>query len=78
MNAAGNTAVTIASDANGDMRLFVSTGGSKSGIITAFGLPDESSVVDEGGLSRRGIIGSLVLTSIVGLLYLLFMRYYRK
>ena len=78
MNAAGNTAVTIASDANGDMRLFVSTGGSKSGIITAFGLPEESSAVDEDGLSTRGIIGSLVLTSIVGVLYLLFMRYYKR
>ena len=78
MNAAGNTAVTIASDANGDMRLFVSTGGSKSGIITAFGLPEESSAVDEDGLSTRGIIGSLILTSIVGVLYLLFMRYYKR
>ena len=77
MNGAGNTAVTIASDANGDMRIFVPTGGSKSGIITAFGLPEES-LVDDGGLSRRGIIGSLVLTSIVGLLYLLFIRYYRN
>ena len=77
MNGAGNTAVTIASDANGDMRIFVPTGGSKSGIIAAFGLPEES-LVDDGGLSRRGIIGSLVLTSIVGLLYLLFIRYYRN
>jgi len=77
MNGAGNTGVTIASDANGDMRLFVATGGSKSGIITALGLPEESTV-DNDGISRRGIIGSLALTSIVGILYLVFLRFYRK
>ena len=77
MNGAGNTAVTIASDANGDMRVFVATGGSKSGIIAALGLPQMDLPEDE-GLSRRGIIGSLILTSIVGILYLLFVKYYRN
>ena len=77
MNGAGNTGVTIASDANGDMRLFVATGGSKSGIITALGLPEESTA-DNDGISRRGVIGSLALTSIVGILYLAFLRFYRK
>ena len=77
MNGAGNTGVTIASDANGDMRLFIATGGIKSGIITALGLPEESTV-DNDGISRRGIIGSLALTSIVGMLYLAFLRFYKK
>jgi len=78
MNGAGNAAVTIASDANGDMRIFVATGGSKSGIIAALGLPVVDSSEDDEGISRRGLIGSLVLTSIVGILYLLFIRYYRN
>ena len=55
MNAAGNTAVTMASDANGDMRLFVSTGGSKSGIITAFGLPEESPINEIGIVTAKTI-----------------------
>ena len=77
MNGAGNTGVTIASDANGDMRLYIATGGSKTGIITALGLPDTLTTEDE-GISRRGLIGSIALTSIVGLLYLAFLRFYRK
>ena len=59
------------------MRVFVATGGSKSGIIAALGLPQMDLPEDE-GLSRRGIIGSLILTSIVGILYLLFVKYYRN
>ena len=77
MNGAGNTGVTIASDANGDMRLYIATGGSKPGIVTALGLPDSSPTEDE-GISRRGLIGSFALTSIVGLLYLAFLRFYKK
>ena len=59
------------------MRLYIATGGSKPGIVTALGLPDSSPTEDE-GISRRGLIGSFALTSIVGLLYLAFLRFYKK
>ena len=80
MNGAGNAAVTIAGDAKGNMGIFVATGGSKSGVIAAFGLPEDGGMADEeiAGLSRRGIIGSIGLTTVVGVLYLAFMRYSKK
>ncbi len=75
MNGAGNTAVTIAGDAQGKMTLYVATGGRKSGIIAAFGLPESSSTEQNNTLL---IIGGVVLAVIVLSAYAVVLRAYNR
>jgi len=76
MNGNGNTAVTIAADAQGKMTLYVATGGRKSGVITAFGLPEMSSSTEQN--NNLLIIGGVALALIVVSAYVVALRAYNR
>ena len=75
-NGGGNTAATIASNARGEMTLFIATGGSKSGVITALGISEEP-LIEQEPANVNIVLVVLVAVSLVSL-YLIGLRLYNR